>query len=266
QSGDAVLGGLALFMLAMGMGVPLLLIGAFGGALLPKAGPWMDRVKAVFGVVMLAMAIYLLERVVPGWVVLALSAVLLIVSAIYLGALDSLSETATGWRRLWKGTGLVMMVYGVLLMVGASQGGDNLLRPLEGFATGGGEARDRELRFQRVKGTEGLQAALVAAAAEGRPVMLDYYADWCISCKEMDRFTFSDESVQASLGDTVLLQTDVTANDEQDRALLQRFGLIGPPAILFFGPDGNELRQFRVIGFMSSDEFAPLVQRAVARG
>ena len=169
QTGDAVLGGLALFSLSLGMGAPLLLIGAFGGALLPKAGAWMDRVKAVFGVVMLAMAIYLIERVVPGWVTLGLSAALLIVSAIYMGALDSLTESAGGWRRLWKGAGLVMMVYGVLLMVGASNGSDNLLRPLEGFAGRGGEARERELQFQRVKGTEGLQAALAAPRPRAAP-------------------------------------------------------------------------------------------------
>ena len=263
QTGDAVLGGSALFALSMGMGAPLLVIGTSAGRLLPKAGPWMGVVNAVFGVMLLAMAVYLLERVVAEWVALLLWAVLLIVTAIYLGALDSLNARAGGWRRLRKGAGLVMMVYGVLLMVGAATGGGDLLRPLGGLAlVGSGERQG--LVFKRVKGPEALRYELRAAAARGQAVMLDYYADWCVSCKEMERETFSDPAVQAALSGTVLLQTDVTANDELDQALLRQFGLYGPPAILFFGPDGVERPQYRVVGFVESDDFRELVEKAIA--
>ena len=261
QTGDAVLGGLALFAMSLGMGAPLLVVGTSAGKLLPKAGPWMDAVKAVFGVMLLAVAIYLLERVVPDWVTLLLCAALLIVCAIYMGALDGLAAGVSGWRRLWKGTGVMMMVYGILLMVGAAGGGGSLLQPLEGLGIAGGGPH-RSLEFTRVKGSQGLDGALRAAARQGRPVMLDYYADWCVSCKEMEKFTFTDRKVQAALGDAVLLQADVTANDAEDRGLLERFGLHGPPAILFFDRGGRERRQFRVVGFKKAADFADIVRRA----
>ena len=221
----------------------------------------MHAVKAVFGVMLLAVAIYLLERIVPDRVGLALWAALLIVCSIYLGALDSLTAGAGGWRRLWKGAGLVMLVYGVLVMVGAAGGHGDLLRPLRGLA---GVAAEHELEFRQVKGVGGLQAQLAPAAERGQVVMFDYYADWCTSCKEMERFTFSDPSVQAALSSVLLLQTDVTANDGADRALLAEFGLFGPPAILFFGADGRERRELRVVGYMDADDFIRVVERAIA--
>ena len=266
QTGDAVLGGMALFALSMGMGAPVLLVGTSAGKLLPKAGPWMEAVKAVFGVLLLGVAIYLLERLVPGWVALLLWGALLIVAAIYLGALDALGSEARGWRRLRKGAGLVMLVYGVLLVVGGAGGGNDVWQPLKGLASGPGGAVHEGLVFQRVKGSRGLDAALRTAVAQGRPVMLDYYADWCVSCKEMERYTFSDPSVQEALGNTVLLQTDVTANDAEDQALLKRFGLFGPPAILFFGPDGRERPAYRVVGFMKAQPFREVVEKATTRG
>ena len=262
QTGDPVLGGVALFALGMGMGVPLIVAGVSAGKLLPKAGAWMTAVKAVFGALLLAVAIYLLERVVAEEAALALWAALFIVCAIYMGALDSLAPGSGGWRRLWKGAGLVMLVYGVLVMVGAAGGGGDLFRPLKGIAFAAGEHGERELEFRPVKGVEGLSAEFGPAVARGQVVMVDYYADWCVSCKEMERYTFSDPQVRAALADVLLLQTDVTANDALDRALLAEFGLFGPPAIQFFGPDGRERRELRVVGFMDAGDFRRVVERA----
>ena len=259
-----MLGGIALFALGMGMGVPLIVAGVSAGRLLPKAGAWMNAVKAVFGVMLLAVAIYLLERVVPESVALLLWAALFIVCAIYMGALDSLTPASGGWRRLWKGAGLVMLVYGVLVMVGVAGGGGDLFRPLKGVALVSGEGAGQELEFRPVKGIDGLSAELGAAAARGQAVMVDYYADWCVSCKEMERFTFSDPAVQRALANVLLLQTDVTANDAADRALLAEYGLFGPPAIQFFGPDGRERRELRVVGYMDAGDFLRVVERAVA--
>ena len=265
QTGDALLGGAALFALSLGMGVPLLIVGTSAGRLMPHAGPWMDTVKAVFGVMLLAVAIYLMARVVPDWVTLVAWAILLMVTAIYLGALENVPTGASGWRRLWKGTGLVMLVYGVLLMVGASTGSGTLMRPLQGLALSNGAAQATdELPFRSVKGLTGFEAALRAASATGQPVMLDFYADWCVSCKEMEYLTFSDPAVRAALAGAVLVQADVTANDAEDKALLDRFGLFGPPAILFFGADGFERKQFRVVGYMPADDFIGVVQRAIS--
>ena len=264
HTGDPVLGGVALFALGMGMGVPLIVAGVSAGKLLPKVGAWMDAVKAVFGVMLLAVAIYLLERIVPETAALLLWAALLIVCSIYMGALDSLTAESGGWRRLWKGAGLVMLVYGVLVMVGVAGGRGDLLRPLKGIALVAGEGAEREIVFRRVKGIDGLNAELGPAAARGQVVMFDYYADWCVSCKEMERFTFSDPKVQAALSNVLLLQTDVTTNDAADKALLEEFGLFGPPAILFFGPDGRERRELRVVGFMNAGDFRRVVERAVS--
>ena len=264
RTGDPVLGGIALFALGMGMGVPLIVAGVSAGKLLPRAGAWMNAVKAVFGVMLLAVAIYLLERVAPEPVTLLMWAALFIVCSIYMGALDSLTAESGGWRRLWKGAGLVVLVYGVLVLVGAAGGQGDLLRPLKGIGPAAGEGAQHEIAFKRVKGVDGLDAELHPAAARSQVVMLDYYADWCVSCKEMERFTFSDSAVQAALSGVLLLQTDVTANDGLDKALLAEFGLFGPPAILFFGPDGRERRELRVVGFMSAGEFRRVVERATS--
>jgi thiol:disulfide interchange protein DsbD len=254
QTGDAVLGGAALFALSLGMGAPLLAFGSSAGKLLPRVGPWMNAIKAAFGVVLLGVAIYLLERIVPGWVALLLWAALFIVTAVYLGAFDRLPSGVSNWRRLGKGTGLVVLVYGVTLIIGAAGGGDDVLRPLKPFGVGA-DAETQGLSFQPVKGIRGLDAALKVAATNGQPAMLDFYADWCVSCKELERYTFSDSGVQASLGRTALLQADVTANDKADRALLKALGLFGPPAVLFFGPDGKERAEYRIVGFMGPEKF-----------
>ncbi len=268
QTGDPWLGGLALFSLSMGMGAPLVAVGTLEGRYLPRAGGWMNAVKAVFGVALLGVAVFLMERVLPGWVSLLLWSALFIVSAVYLGALEPLGMDASGFRRLWKGLGLVFLVYGVLLMIGAaSGGGGDVLQPLKGVgvasATPGAGQAQAGLAFKKIKGPAGLEAGLAEARAAGKPVMLDFYADWCVACKELEKFTFSDPGVQKALEGAILLKADVTDNDAEDQALLKSLGLIGPPAILFYGPDGVERRGYRLVGFKPAAEFRPHAERAL---
>ena len=253
QTGNAVLGGAALFLLGLGMGTPLVALGASGGALLPRAGRWMESVKHVFGVIMLGVAVEFLGRVLPPPLMLGLWGLLLIVSAVYMGALDRV-EAQARWRRLWKGLGIAMLLYGAALLVGAASGGDDVWRPLQPLAA----VSSREpLPFHRVTSVGGLQEALKLASRQGRPVMLDFYADWCVECKEMDRHTFPDPKVRAMLKNMVLLKADVTAyaSDADARQLLGHFKLVGPPAILFFNSKAQELKGQRVIGFLSAKEF-----------
>lgn len=256
QSGDPFLGGLALFALGLGMGLPLLAIGTSAGALLPKAGAWMDAVKALFGVLLLAVGIWLLERILPEVITMLLWASLLIISSIYLGALEPIPEGASGWRRLWKGLGVIMLLYGAMQLVGVAANGRDWLQPLRGISsTGAVNSESGELHFTQVKGVEGLERELESARSQSQPVMLDFYADWCISCKEMERYTFSDPGVQRSLTGYRILQSDVTANDDQDKALLASLGLFGPPAILFYDREGEEQKNYRVVGFMEAEQF-----------
>jgi thioredoxin:protein disulfide reductase len=264
ESGDALLGGSALFALSMGMGTPLLLLGTSAGKLLPHAGSWMEPVKHIFGVLLLAVAIWLLSRILPDAVTLLLWGSLLIICAVYLGALETLGPDTTGWHKLWKGTGLISLVYGILLIVGAASGTGTEWQPLRGLALAKSidTPASQSLNFRPVKGVEGLQLALQSAG--NRLVMLDFYADWCVDCKRMEATTFSDPTVRNALRDTVLLQTDVTAYDEADKALLKRFSLYGPPSILFFSPEGTELKNARLIGEASPQEFLRHLQRVEA--
>jgi thiol:disulfide interchange protein DsbD len=258
QTGDALLGGTALFALSMGMGAPLLVIGSSAGKLLPKAGPWMDTIKAVFGVGLLVVALWLLERIIPGPVGLFLWAVLFIVSGVYMGALDSLQPGVSGWHKLWKGIGIVLVIWGVLMVIGASTGSRDMLNPLKNMNTGpvaGGTAAQSHLNFTRIKTVDDFNKQLAEANALGQYVMLDFYADWCVYCIQMEERTFPDPGVQKALANVHLLQADVTANDDLDQALLKNFGLIAPPAILFFTPQGEERKNYRVIGFKSAEDF-----------
>lgn len=272
QTGDAVLGGGALFAMSLGMGVPLLAIGTSAGKLMPRAGGWMNAIKAVFGVLLLAVAIWMLERILPATVVMLLWAVLLIISAVYMGALEPLRESISGWRRLWKGVGLIFLVYGTLLLIGAAAGSRDYLQPLQGLVAqggGGGGAVTVQmpaLEFKSIKSVADLEREVAAAAARNQPVMLDFYADWCVSCKEYEKYTFSDAGVQQALSGVLLLQADVTANDAQDRELLRHFGLIGPPTLLFFGADGEERRPYRLVGFMQAEPFRSHVEQALGSG
>ncbi len=270
QTGDAVLGGMALFALSMGMGAPLLAIGTSAGKLLPKAGSWMNVIKAVFGVLLLAVAIWMLERIIPVAVAMLLWATLLIISAVYMGALEPVGEGSSGWRRLWKGTGVIMLIYGALMLAGVATGGKDTLQPLHGMAMSigmgsgaTGSAQNTGLQFKKIKGLQQLEQEIAAASAAGKSVMLDFYADWCVSCKEMEKYTFSDPGVQKALQGVVLLKADVTPNDDADKDLLKHFDLIGPPAILFFGPDGEERHAWRMVGYMPAAEFRDHATRAL---
>jgi thiol:disulfide interchange protein DsbD len=261
QTRDVVQGGAALFSMGLGMGVPLLLIGATGGAVLPRSGPWMESVKQVFGVVMLAMAIWLIAPLIPTVAQMLLWAALLICSAIYLHALDPLPHAASGFRKLWKGVGVIALLTGIAVLIGALSGSRDILQPLSGLRVTAGGSSLPALPFVRVLNVAELEARL--AAARGRPVLLDFYADWCLSCKEMEHFTLSDPRVRAKLDRFVLLQADVTENGAGDQALLQRFNLFGPPGYVFFGASGDELAGMRVTGFKSADEFLRVLDQVV---
>ncbi|MCG6939430.1 MAG: protein-disulfide reductase DsbD [Gammaproteobacteria bacterium] len=272
ETGDALLGGLALFSLSMGMGAPLLLIGTSAGKILPKAGAWMNAVKAVFGVLLLGLAIWLLERVAPAAVTMAMWAALIIVSAIYMGATTSLPEGGSGWKKLWKGLGVVLLIYGIIILLGLASGNRNVFQPLKGLNsslnsslqnTSAMTASAEHLSFKQIKGIDGLNTEISRAITAGKPVMLDFYADWCVSCKEMEALTFTDPAVQQALEGVVLLQADVTPNDNRDKELYKHFGIIGPPSIMFFDSQGNERRNYRIVGYVPADQFSRHIKRAL---
>jgi thiol:disulfide interchange protein DsbD len=265
QTGDMVRGGVALFALSMGMGAPLLLVGAAQGQLLPKAGAWMVAIKGAFGFMMLGLAIWMLSRILPGSVAMALWAVLIFMSGVFMGGLTTLGTDSSIAQKLGKGFGLLGILYGLILFLGALSGGTNPLKPLTSlqFAGGGASvAEENHLEFKRIKTVEDLDRELAAAAASGKSAMLDFYADWCVSCIEMEEYTFITPEVQGALTNTVALQADVTKNDAEDQKLLKRFGVFGPPTIIFFGTDGKQLEGYEVVGFMKSDEFANHVSSA----
>ena len=255
QSGNMARGAAALFAMSLGMGAPLLVVGASAGKLLPKAGPWMDTVKQLFGVMMLAVAAWMLARVVPARAVLLLWAVPSAVAAWLLW------RGARGIRHLpilLRGAAVVAAGYALVLIVGAGVGGTDPLAPLPAL-----NGHQQELTFRTIKSTGDLDREVAQAQAGGHAVMLDFYADWCVSCKEMEKYTFTDPAVQATLKDAVLLRANVTANDTDDQALMKRFDIIGPPTIAFYGADGHERAPYRVVGFMKAPEFAALSRKAI---
>ncbi|MCZ6641667.1 MAG: protein-disulfide reductase DsbD, partial [Gammaproteobacteria bacterium] len=267
STGDALLGGTALLALGLGMGLPLIVIGASGGHLLPKAGAWMNAVKAVFGVGLLAVAIWLLERVIPAGVALLLWAALAVAAGVYLGALDF--SRREGWGQLWKATGALCLVYGVLLMIGAASGAENPLKPLERFADRGAATlvagQSRELEWHPVSNLRELELGLAAARAAGQPALLDLYADWCISCKVMERSVFPDPAVESQLRQFWLLRADVTENNEADIALMNRYGLFGPPSMVFFAEDNSEMSEVRLQGEVGVDAMATHLRAILAQ-
>lgn len=254
QTGDAMLGGSALFMMGLGMGVPLLILGASAGTLLPKAGQWMNATKAIFGVIMLAVAVWMLERILPASLIMFLWAMLLIIPAIYMSAIDPLPEHVSNWRKLWKGVGLMSLTYGIILLIGFGMGNNNPLKPLQ-ITSINSHLEQQAVNFQRISSLQELDNKIKQASINKQWVMLDFYADWCISCKEMESYTFSDPLVKQQLSQFVLLQADVTKNTAQDKALLKQFNLFGPPAILFFSPDQKEQPRLRVVGFQDAQTF-----------
>jgi len=265
SAGDPVLGGATLFAMSLGMGAPLVAIGTSAGKLLPRAGHWMDAIKAVFGVMLLIVAIWMLERILPETVIMLLWAILLIVSSIYMGALTALGADSSGWKKFWKGIGLVLMLYGVLQLVGVAMGGKDYMQPLQGMGYGGGGANiQQHLVFKRIKTADDLQRELTAASAQGKQVMLDFYADWCTYCKTYEKKVFTDPRVLKKLETVVLLQADITDNDEQDIALLKSADVrTPPPVILFFDNRGKELRQQRLLGEKNADEFLAHLNKAI---
>ena len=256
QTGDVARGGSALFAMSLGMGAPLLAVGASAGQLLPRVGAWMEAVKEFFGVLMLGVAAWMLARVLPANLSLLAWAVPALALGWVLWRLRPRDEAAEWLTRV---AAVVAAAYGLALIAGSALGGRDPLAPLPQLAR-----EVKTLEFRKIKGTAELDKELAAAAMTGRPVMLDFYADWCVSCKEMERYTFTDPGVQKALAGALLLKADVTANDEADQALLKRFGIFGPPTIAFWGPDGTERAQFRVVGFMKAEAFAAVAGQAVA--
>ena len=267
QTGDALIGGVALFSLALGMGIPLLVVGTSLGKLLPRPGPVLNAVKIAFGLLLLAVAVWLLDRVVPSATTLLLSGAVLILAAAYLHQITKRAGIGLGGSVLAQGLAAIILLYGALLITGGATGGSSLLHPLDHFAhSAPAPARNtatprQVLDFKMVESLEQLQRQIGLAEQRGQAVVLDFYADWCVTCKELEAFTFRDKKVKAALTDLALLKVDVTENNDADKELLRHFGLFGPPAILFFNADGFEFESARIVGYMSADRFVRHVEQ-----
>ncbi|WP_137925048.1 protein-disulfide reductase DsbD [Cupriavidus sp. 2SB] len=267
RSGDAVIGGSALFAMALGMGTPLLLVGAGAGVLLPRTGQWMVHTKTASGYMLLALALWMANPIMPSWMFMLAVATLLLAVGVALGALTPFQGSAP-LAAVKKAVGILAISFGVVLILGVSSGGRDVLQPLGKLTIISGAAANSDaigphqsdLHFESVQSVDELEARLAQAAGDHRPVMLDFYADWCTSCKEMERFTFADSSVKNKLQRFVLLRADVTANSQEDRELLRRFGIFGPPSAIFYDADGK-LKAERVVGYKSASAFLSTLQR-----
>lgn len=270
QTGDLVLGGTALFAMAWGEGLLLLAVGASSGALLPKAGPWMEGIKRLFGILLLATAWWMVNSVLPAWVMISGWAFLAMWSAVMLGAFDAVTPEAGVGRLVTKTLGIVLALWAVILIVGVGAGGRDLLQPLKPF-TGASSAQmgsgsmnaaaPEAPAFTSVETSADLDHIL---ANTGQPVMLDFYADWCVSCIQMERFTFSDPAVAQRMGKFTLLQADVTRNQPEHRELLKRFNLFGPPGIIFFDANGDVITSARVVGFQNAEDFGAVLDQVLS--
>jgi thiol:disulfide interchange protein DsbD len=269
HTGNAVLGGAALFSMGFGLGVPLLIIGLGAGTFLPRAGVWMDGVKVFFGVVLLAAALWIVWPVLGAAAQMLLSALWLLVAAVSLGLFEPPAGASSVWQRLGRGLGVALTIWAAALLVGLAAGSSDPLKPLAVLAARGGQsggagspsagpngAPAASLTFAPVRSSTQLDQAVKTST---QPAMLDFYADWCVSCKEMEKFTFSDPRVHAKLQQLNLLRADVTANNPDDQALLKRFKLFGPPGIIFFDQSGAEV--LRVVGYESADTFLQSLAR-----
>jgi len=264
QTGDPLLGGMALFVMSLGMGVPLILIGTSAAKVMPRAGVWMESVKAGFGVVLLLMAIWMLDRVVPTEVSMLLSALVLIVSSIYMGVFNTNYEGVQGWAKFFRGLGVVLLVYGVALLLGLLSGGKSFIYPLQSFTgngTGGAVASTSKLNFATITTNAELDRMLAVAQRNGQPVMLDYYADWCVSCSELDYVTFADTQVQQALQSVQLIKVDVTANDAEAKQLTQRYEVLGPPTLQLINSAGEWRKDLTLIGVPAPQELLNNLQR-----
>jgi thiol:disulfide interchange protein DsbD len=257
QTQDPVFGGAALFLLAMGMGVPLLAFGVAAGKGLPTSGPWMVAVQRVFGFVFLGLAVWMLSRILPDAATLALWGALLLACAAAV-AITIRAARGNGMRVAGWTAALLLGLFGAAQLVGAMAGSRDPLQPLAGLR--GGSAHPAELPFRTIKSLADLDREVAAAQAAGKPVMLDFYADWCVSCKEMEKYTFPEPAVHRALSGFVLLKADVTANDDTDQALMKKLGIIGPPATLYF-TGGAEHRELRLFGFEDADKFVERASR-----
>jgi thiol:disulfide interchange protein DsbD len=260
QTGDPMRGGMALFTLGLGMGTPLLLLGTLEGRMLPKTGAWMNRINHLFGFLLLGVAIWLLSRIASAHLIMLMWGTLTLGLGVYLGALSRAERS--GWQQLEQTAGLLALVYGVLILIGAALGGSDPLRPLATQSHGSATNQTRHADFEAIKSSDDLQAAL---ALTEQPVMLDFYADWCVACKDMEKHVFPDPQVSALMQEMHLLQADVTRNDATDKALMNELGVIGPPTMIFYHADGSELSKLRLIGELDANEFAAHLRRVLAQ-
>jgi thiol:disulfide interchange protein DsbD len=244
------------------MSVPLLLTGVSAGSLLPRAGAWMNHVKRVFGLLLLAVAIWMVTPVFPVTVAMLLWGAFAVLCAVFLRVFEPIAAGAGLGRYAGKTLGLVLLTGGLFELVGAASAGQDVLQPLAHLrgTSVAAAPEGKGQKFERIRTVAELDRVL---ASSPTPVMLDFYADWCVSCKEMERFTFSEPKVEAQMKQVRLLQVDVTANNDEDRALMKKFGLFGPPGIILF-KDGREVPESRVIGFMKPEQFAQHLSRHFA--
>ncbi len=267
QSGDIIRGGIALFSMSLGMGIPLLIVGATQGKLLPKTGSWMNTVKNIFGFMMLAMAIWTLSRILNKQLIMTLWSILIFSMGALMMGLTSLKNQSNKYKTMGKCFGFLVMIYSLGLLLGSFDGSNSFSRPFNNFLYSKESKFERsthDLPFQKIKSVDDLDKEIKIANKLGKNIILDFYADWCVSCVEMEKYTFSDKRVQNILSNTVWLQADVTANDKIDQTLLKRFGVFGPPTIIFFDINGLQRHGYEIVGFMKADNFAKHAKEALS--
>jgi len=249
------------------MGIPLLIVGATQGKLLPKTGSWMNTVKNIFGFMMLALAIWTLSRILNKQLIMTLWSILIFSMGAFMMGLTSLKTQSSKYKTMGKCSGFLVMIYSLGLLLSSFDGSNSFSRPFSNFLYSEESKFERsthDLPFQKIKSVDDLEKEIKIANKLGKNVILDFYADWCVSCVEMEKYTFSDKKVQNILSNTVWLQADVTANDKTDQALLKRFGVFGPPTIIFFDINGLQRHGYEIVGFMKAGNFAKHAKEALS--